>query len=204
MYSVPPDRAWWPAVGAPLERGVRPHCAATRTLYLIVMPCEARSCLLGCRPAGYSTSSSLEETHLMSVPGALPDGDRSRKTTDSLDSPSEGGSREPVWTWTSSWISPRPKPSPLSTSAMLAYMFAAPEGFETEVSTVGWGVHAHVSQAARPAAVAEARRGEGMGFGVRPNVRAKTATAVRRQARDADNVQRARSPGLVACRWRST
>ena len=25
MYRVPPDRAWWPAVGAPLERGVRPH-----------------------------------------------------------------------------------------------------------------------------------------------------------------------------------
>ena len=28
MYCVPPDRAWWPAVGAPLERGVRPQCAA--------------------------------------------------------------------------------------------------------------------------------------------------------------------------------
>ena len=27
MYRVPPDRAWWPAVGAPLERGVRPHSA---------------------------------------------------------------------------------------------------------------------------------------------------------------------------------
>ena len=26
MYCVPPDRAWWPAVGAPLERGVRFHC----------------------------------------------------------------------------------------------------------------------------------------------------------------------------------
>ena len=25
MYRVPPDRAWWPAVGAPLERGVRHH-----------------------------------------------------------------------------------------------------------------------------------------------------------------------------------
>ena len=27
MYTVLPARAWWPAVGAPLERGVRPHCA---------------------------------------------------------------------------------------------------------------------------------------------------------------------------------
>ena len=26
MYRVPPDRAWWPAVGAPLERGVRLPC----------------------------------------------------------------------------------------------------------------------------------------------------------------------------------
>ena len=25
MYCVPPDRAWRPAVGAPLERGVRHH-----------------------------------------------------------------------------------------------------------------------------------------------------------------------------------
>ena len=25
MYRVPPDRAWWPAVGAPVERGVRHH-----------------------------------------------------------------------------------------------------------------------------------------------------------------------------------
>ncbi len=29
MYRVPPDRAWWPAVGAPLERGVRQHFAGT-------------------------------------------------------------------------------------------------------------------------------------------------------------------------------
>ena len=28
MYRVPPDRAWWPAVGAPLERGVRPLSSA--------------------------------------------------------------------------------------------------------------------------------------------------------------------------------
>ena len=27
MYCVPPDRAWWPAVGAPLERGVRQRAA---------------------------------------------------------------------------------------------------------------------------------------------------------------------------------
>ena len=30
MYRVPPDRAWWPAVGAPLERGVRRRPAELR------------------------------------------------------------------------------------------------------------------------------------------------------------------------------
>ena len=30
MCRVPPDRAWWPAVGAPLERGVRPHSRRKR------------------------------------------------------------------------------------------------------------------------------------------------------------------------------
>ena len=32
MYSVPPAGRWWPAVGAPLERGVRPQCAAVHSL----------------------------------------------------------------------------------------------------------------------------------------------------------------------------
>ena len=32
MYRVPPDRAWWPAVGAPLERGVRQHCCDGRVV----------------------------------------------------------------------------------------------------------------------------------------------------------------------------
>ena len=30
MYRVAPDRAWWPAVGAPLERGVRQRAAVVR------------------------------------------------------------------------------------------------------------------------------------------------------------------------------
>jgi hypothetical protein len=38
---------------------------------------------------------------------------------------------------------------------------------------------------------------------VRPNVRAKRATTVGRQARAGENVPRTTSPGLVACRWRS-
>ena len=34
MYRVPQAGHWWPAVGAPLERGVRPHCAAHARLCL--------------------------------------------------------------------------------------------------------------------------------------------------------------------------
>ena len=30
MYRVPPDWAWWPAVGAPFERGVRQRAAVVR------------------------------------------------------------------------------------------------------------------------------------------------------------------------------
>ena len=38
MYTVPPARAWWPAVGAPLERGVRPHFTPCDALALAVAP----------------------------------------------------------------------------------------------------------------------------------------------------------------------
>ena len=41
MYRVPPDRAWWPAVGAPLERGVRHHRA--RCVGLRASQCWTRS-----------------------------------------------------------------------------------------------------------------------------------------------------------------
>ena len=44
MYRVPPDRAWWPAVGAPLERGVRPHSHATQR------PCASSTSLGALRP----------------------------------------------------------------------------------------------------------------------------------------------------------
>jgi hypothetical protein len=51
------------------------------------------------------------------------------------------------------------------------------------------------------------RRGSGQRFAyldfVRPNVRAKRATAAGRQARAGENVPRTTGPGLVACRWRS-
>ena len=48
MYRVPPDRAWWPAVGAPLERGVRPqpcvfHGSAALCLAMIVSSTYRRS-----------------------------------------------------------------------------------------------------------------------------------------------------------------
>ena len=36
MYRVPPDRAWWPAVGAPLERGVGVTCAVVAERLCVV------------------------------------------------------------------------------------------------------------------------------------------------------------------------
>jgi hypothetical protein len=32
LYRVSPEQAWWRAVGAPPERGARPHCAGTEGL----------------------------------------------------------------------------------------------------------------------------------------------------------------------------
>ena len=59
----------------------------------------------------------------------------------------------------------------------------------------------------RPSAEVPPKRGDGAAFAfglVRPNVRAKLAPAVGRQARAADNVPRTCGPGLVARRWGST
>jgi hypothetical protein len=53
MYTVPPARAWWPAVGARLERGVRPHLAggasgAKSSAPLCALIYDTRAtCLLG-------------------------------------------------------------------------------------------------------------------------------------------------------------
>ena len=38
MYTVPCGRAWWPAVGAPLERGVRRRHAVTTTARSVGLP----------------------------------------------------------------------------------------------------------------------------------------------------------------------
>ncbi len=38
MYRVLPDRAWWPAVGAPLERGVRHPCGALAMQFAVSVP----------------------------------------------------------------------------------------------------------------------------------------------------------------------
>ena len=52
MYTVPRTGPWWPAVGAPLERRVRPHCA--------ICECEMglpRPCYSWCLPAQASRSA---------------------------------------------------------------------------------------------------------------------------------------------------
>ena len=48
MYRIPPDRAWWPAVGAPLERGVRHQWA--RHAGRAVFACQP-FCVLLCATA---------------------------------------------------------------------------------------------------------------------------------------------------------
>ena len=64
MYRVPPDRAWWRAVGAPLERGVRAHWA---TLELVELPLQAFalrapiSCCTTMKPRTRTSASLLNQ-----------------------------------------------------------------------------------------------------------------------------------------------
>ena len=54
MHRVPPDRAWWPAVGAPLERGVRRLSSAA---FLRPLHAGARGAVAGDPSVGESRHS---------------------------------------------------------------------------------------------------------------------------------------------------
>ena len=53
MYRVPPARAWWPAVGAPLDRGVRQRCSRGVVAVGPPRPCNS------CWPAACASRSAL-------------------------------------------------------------------------------------------------------------------------------------------------
>jgi len=67
MYRVPPARAWWPAVGAPLERGVRLHRVLKPSLFRQVS--ISRKCFMDtdCPESG-SIPASRAQTLAASVP----------------------------------------------------------------------------------------------------------------------------------------
>jgi len=74
MYWVPPARAWWPAVGAPLERGVRPRWRQPMLLALIKL--DRRRCLDGHSVRGigneYEDAASATGLRLLADRGVLP------------------------------------------------------------------------------------------------------------------------------------
>ncbi len=43
MYRVPPTRAWWPAFGAPLERGVAPRLNSVEQAYRELRPYQGKA-----------------------------------------------------------------------------------------------------------------------------------------------------------------
>ena len=59
MYRVPPDRAWWPAVGARLERGVR-----RRSRFCSALTAQAH---LGCLLLKLETAAGCELPTLLMV-----------------------------------------------------------------------------------------------------------------------------------------
>ncbi len=58
MYRVPPDRAWWPAVGAPLERGVRHPCALVASRVILHARDSASRAALRQEQSRYSASAA--------------------------------------------------------------------------------------------------------------------------------------------------
>ena len=72
MYRVPPDRAWWPAVGAPLERGVRPHsrCAADWSVILFGR-CRASPSRLTAEQGRYSSAAVTATTQRLAMRGEV-------------------------------------------------------------------------------------------------------------------------------------
>ena len=68
MYRVPQAGPWWPAVGAPLERGVRPqrevwmHCVPKGGSERLLVAC----CRSGCFSGLYSFAELLLEMSFLS------------------------------------------------------------------------------------------------------------------------------------------
>jgi hypothetical protein len=63
MYRVPPGRAWWPAVGAPVERGVRPRRGGVRLQVPVQLHCRRTS---GARlsTTGSTVLAEMETDHI--------------------------------------------------------------------------------------------------------------------------------------------
>jgi hypothetical protein len=59
MYRVPPARAWWPAVGSPVERGVRHQCAPV-----------ASGDVIACEPFCLPLSATARAVAVLRVCGA--------------------------------------------------------------------------------------------------------------------------------------
>ena len=58
MYRVPPARAWWPAVGAPLERGVRQHPPHGDDVRVLLACATVRGTEAGGEQSRYSASAA--------------------------------------------------------------------------------------------------------------------------------------------------
>ena len=72
MYRVPPDRAWWPAVGAPLERGVMPHPLAMSVAgYFCRTGRDATPSRLTAEQGRYSAAAASATAQRLDARGAM-------------------------------------------------------------------------------------------------------------------------------------
>ena len=204
MYRVPPDRAWWPAVGAPLERRVRAHWWRT------AVDCEFHAFDSGGTEALRQEQSRYSASAEIAV--ALQGASRLASSS------SRGGRGEGVCplvgasaTVTTAKQSP---PKAASSCIWIGRLQAGPDrnptfGGQRWPALRAGAAHRRACAAltsTMPSAVCAvdaAPQDLADTALVRPNVRAKRETTAGRQARAGENVPRTARPGLVACRWRS-
>ena len=206
MYRVPPGWAWRHAVGAQLERGVRPHWRENRGVVDFAGPWLAarENRLLGfcnclprqqreplCSLALSWEASTRLENRLQSRAATDLGRIMARDSQTRFFSSGLPGRRVLV-------LCIRPL-----CPELCAPYFGAPNVLISGLSRASRSAHNELISWRREMLRHVFAGLFGISAIVGPNVRATRATAAGRQARAGENVPRTASPGLVACRWRA-
>jgi hypothetical protein len=221
MQRVPQPGPWWPAVAAPVERGVRHPCALPARRAILHTNASASLGTLRQEQSRYPASAALAEGFAWRSAPCI----RTHRFASSFpEAPSRHGwltfCCPQRFSFFARAISYALRPATLSASISTLFnsdqSAAAHFRFWASRRCCTHGLRRVIpfDDATTPSGFAASwlfhpRRQAHFLLAQRhcifrmPNVRAKRATTAGRQARAGENVQRTAGPGLVACRWRS-